>query len=147
MEKTNLFKLIHATEIISNENIVKFSSKFEFPVGISAILVLAQLRANGPVMQSDLAETLGYTKGAITNISSKLVKFELAERLYSEADRRTIHLQITEKGRSALMEAQKIGEEIFVELFEELTVEELDQYLYIQQKILNSMKNKRLSSL
>lgn len=45
------------------------------------------------------------------------------------------------------MEAQKIGEEIFVELFEELTVEELDQYLYIQQKILNSMKNIRLSSL
>ena len=145
MEKTNLFKLIHSIELISNENIVKFSSKFEFPVGISAILVLAQLRAKGPVMQSDLADTLKYSKGAITNISSKLVKFELAERLYNEEDRRTIHLKITSKGLSALVEAQKIGEEIFLELFEGLTEEELDQYLKIQKKIINGMKNKRLS--
>lgn len=145
MVNTNLFKLIHTIELISNENIVKFSSKFEYPVGISAILVLAHLRTNGPVKQSDLAETLRYSKGAITNISSKLVKFELAERLYSEEDRRTIHLKITNKGQSALLDAQKIGEEIFVELFDGLTEEELDQYLNIQQKILNGMKNKRLS--
>jgi len=145
MVNTNLFKLIHTIELISNENIVKFSSKFEYPVGISAILVLAHLRDNGPVKQSDLAETLRYSKGAITNISSKLVKFELAERLYSKDDRRTIHLKITNKGQSSLLEAQKIGEEIFVELFDGLTEEELDQYLNIQQKILNGMKNKRLS--
>lgn len=145
MEKTNLFKLIHSIELISNENIVKFSSKFAYPVGISAILVLVQLRANGPQKQSDLANILQYSKGAITNISTKLVKFELAERLYDEEDRRTIHLNITAKGRSALIEAQKLGEEIYMELFEGLTEEELDHYLRIQKKILNGMKDKRLS--
>lgn len=145
MEKTNLFKLIHSSELISNENIVKFSSKFAYPVGISAILVLAQLRTNGPKKQTELADILQYSKGAITNISSKLVKFELAERLYDEEDRRTIHLKITAKGQSALIEAQKLGEEIYVELFEDLTEEELAQYLSIQRKILYGMKNKRLS--
>ena len=145
MEKDNLFDLIHSIELISNEHIVRFTSKFSYPVGVSAILVLAELQSRGPLRASELADMLRYTKGAVTHISNKLVNHGLAERQYNEDDRRTVYLCITDKGSVALAEAQKLGQEIYLELFEELTEDELHEYLRIQRKMAEGMKNRRLS--
>lgn len=145
MEQDNLFDLIHSIEQVSNEHIVDFTSRYSYPIGVSAVLVLAELSDGKTLRQSELADMLGYTKGAVTHIASKLVHFELAERLYDEGDRRTVYLKITEQGCIALNEAQKIGESIFLELFEVLSKDELHEYLRLQQKLLEGMKNKRLS--
>ena len=145
MNQENLFDLIHSIEQLSNEHIVEFTSRYMYPIGISSVLVLAELRENGALRQSDLADMLNYTKGAVTHIATKLVNYELAERLYDEEDRRTVYLSITDKGVSALNEAQKIGESIFLELFEGLSKDELHEYLRLQQKLLEGMKNRRLS--
>ncbi len=145
MEKDNLFDLIHSIELISNEHIVRFTSQFSYPVGVSAILVLAELQSRGPLRASELAEMLRYTKGAVTHISTKLVNHGLAEREYNKDDRRTVYLRITAKGSMALTEAQMLGREIYLELFEELTEDELQEYLRIQRKMVEGMKNRRLS--
>lgn len=145
MEKDNLFDLIHSIELISNEHIVRFTSQFSYPVGISAILVLAELQSRGSLRASELADMLGYTKGAVTHISNKLVQHNLAERHYSKEDRRTVYLRITDQGVLALTEAQKLGQEIYFESFEELTEDELQEYLRIQRKMVEGMKNRRLS--
>lgn len=145
MEQDNLFDLIHSIEQVSNEHIVDFTSRYSYPIGVSAVLVLAELSNGKALRQSELADMLGYTKGAVTHIASKLVHFELAERLYDEGDRRTVYLKITEQGCIAINEAQKIGESIFLELFEVLSKDELHEYLRLQQKLLKGMKNKRLS--
>ncbi len=142
MGKANLFELIHSIEMVSNEQIIAFNSRFSYPVGISAVLVLSYLRSTGKETPTVLSETLGYSKGAVTNISAKLVRYGLAERVYDEKDRRSFSLRITEKGKQALMEAKKIGEEIFLEQFSVLTQEELDQYLTIQRKLLDSIKRR-----
>ncbi|MEG0260704.1 MAG: MarR family transcriptional regulator, partial [Lysinibacillus sp.] len=105
MEQTSIFKLIHTIELMNNENIKRFTRKFPYPLGISPILVLAELRTKGPQKQAKLAETLGYTKGAMTSIAAKLVKLELAERLYDETDRRTVQMVITKAGKEALKDA------------------------------------------
>lgn len=122
---------------------MRFTKTFSYPIGISPILVLSELRTKGPQKQVELAETVGYTKGAMTNIANKLVDLGLAERLYDENDRRTIQLKITAAGEQALTEAQKIGKDVFTQLFEVLNEEEINQYLRIQEKLVKSIQDRK----
>lgn len=142
MKQTTIFKLIHMVEQVNNHNIMRFTKAFRYPIGISPILVLSELNVKGPQKQAVLAETIGYTKGAMTNIAEKLVKLGLADRLYDENDRRTIQLKITAEGKKALSEAQEIGNDVFVDLFNVLDEEEIDQYLRIQEKLAQSIEAK-----
>jgi DNA-binding MarR family transcriptional regulator len=142
LKQTNIFKLIHMIEQVNNANIIRFTKAFPYPLGISPILVLNELHGKGPQKQAELAETIGYTKGAMTSIAEKLVKLGLAERLYDPSDRRTIRLQITVEGQSALAKAQSIGKEVFVQLFDVLDDEEIAQYLRIQEKLVQGIQQK-----
>ncbi|MFJ8263990.1 MarR family winged helix-turn-helix transcriptional regulator [Rummeliibacillus sp. NPDC094406] len=137
MKKTNIFQLIHANELVNNANIIQFSQRIQNYIGISPILVLSELKQRGAQKQTVLAENLGYTPGAMTNIASKLVKEGYAERQYNADDRRNVLLAITNLGLQALEEAQRVGSQIQVELFSVLSEEEIEQYLSIQQKLLN----------
>lgn len=125
---------------MNNANIIRFTKAFPYPLGISPILVLNELNMKGPQRQAELAETIGYTKGAMTSIAEKLVKLGLAERLYDEADRRTIRLQITQEGKNALVTAQQVGQEVFIQLFDVLNDEEIAQYLSIQEKLVRGIE-------
>ncbi|WP_397536624.1 MarR family winged helix-turn-helix transcriptional regulator [Rummeliibacillus pycnus] len=136
MKKTNIFQLIHANELVNNANIIQFSQRIQNYIGISPILVLSELKQRGAQKQTVLAENLGYTPGAMTNIASKLVKEGYAERQYNADDRRNVLLAITNLGLKALDEAQRVGNQIQVELFSVLSEEEIEQYLSIQQKLL-----------
>ncbi|MFF6014383.1 MarR family winged helix-turn-helix transcriptional regulator [Lysinibacillus fusiformis] len=142
MKQTSIFKLIHMIEQVNNANIIRFTKAFPYPLGISPILVLNELQVKGPQKQAELAETIGYTKGAMTSIAEKLVKLGLAERLYDPSDRRTIRLDITDEGKVALSKAQSIGKEVFVQLFEVLDDTEIAQYLQIQEKLVQGIQNK-----
>jgi len=143
LKQKNIFKLIRAVEQMNNENIMQFTKAFHHPLGISPILVLGVLQTKGPQKQAELAETIGYTKGAMTSIAEKLVKLGLAERIYDEKDRRTIQLKITVAGKNALIEAQAIGEDVFMQLFETLSEEEINQYLLIQEKIVQGIRDRK----
>lgn len=131
---------------MNNENIVRFTKAFPYPLGISPILVLSELRMNGPQKQAELAEKIGYTKGAMTSIASKLVDLGLAKRLYDDNDRRTIHMEITSEGENALVKAQGIGQDVFMQLFEVLNEEEIAQYLLIQEKLVQGIQQKKLQA-
>ncbi|WP_096273367.1 MarR family winged helix-turn-helix transcriptional regulator [Paucisalibacillus globulus] len=142
MEQANIFKLIHAIEKMNNHNIIQFTKQYPYPLGISPILVLSELRQKGPQKQVELAETLGYTKGAMTNIANKLVNLEFVDRLDVKQDKRANQLSITATGEKALVEAQEIGKEMFVDLFQVLTEEEINQYLSIQEKLLQGIEDR-----
>lgn len=140
MEKDNLFKLIHTVEQFTNEAILTWSKSFQHNVGISPILVLSELHMKGPQKQTDLANHLGYTPGAITNIANRLIKCRYAVRQYNEQDRRHVLLQITDLGEAVLHEAYEKGKEIRLELFQTLTEEEIHQFLTIHEKLLTKFK-------
>lgn len=142
-QTSSIFKLIHALEQINNDDIIGFTKEFKYPLGISPILVLSELRTKGPQKQVELAETIGYTKGAMTNIATKLVELGLSERLYDENDRRTIQLKITPLGEQALVDAHEIGKKLFMQRFEVLSEEELTQYLMIQEKLVQSIQERK----
>lgn len=141
MKKTDVFELIRTVELFSNEAIIRWNKSFGHSIGISPILVLSELRKKGPQKQTVLANNLGYTPGAMTNIANRLIRNGLAERKYNENDRRNVFLEITEKGCGLLKEAHQKGQEVRAELFQVLTEEELEQFLAIYAKLLKSYKN------
>jgi len=142
LKQTSIFRLIHMIDQMNNANIIRFTKEFPYPLGVSPILVLSELKHKGPQRQAELAETIGYTKGAMTSIAEKLVKLGLAERLYDENDRRTIRLQITEEGKNAFNKAQDVGKDVFIQLFEVLNEEEIEQYLLILEKLVQGIKDR-----
>ncbi|MGV3464165.1 MAG: hypothetical protein ACO1OT_02595 [Heyndrickxia sp.] len=53
----------------------------------------------------------------MTSIATKLLNLGLVERMYDENDHRTIRLNITAEGKKALIKAQEIGKEVFIQIF------------------------------
>ncbi|VEI05462.1 MarR family winged helix-turn-helix transcriptional regulator [Kurthia zopfii] len=142
MEDTNLFQVIHKTEQLNNLNIYHFTKNFNHKIGVSPILVLSELKFEGAQKQTVLADKLGCTPGAMTNIANKLVKLGFAKRLYNEDDRRHVLMEITEAGRNVLVDAQARGREAHSEIFNVLSEEELQQYLAITEKLLEAAINR-----
>lgn len=141
MQETNIFKLIRTVELFTNASIVSWTKTFQHNIGISSILVLAELRANGMQKQSTLSNALGYTPGAMTNIANKLIKDGYAAREYNENDRRIVLLTITEEGLIILADAQQKGREMKGELFSVLSQAEIEHFLNIHEKLLKSLES------
>src|SRR5699024_10178712 len=111
-----------------------------YNASVPQILVLFILQQKGTRKQSELANELGYTPGAMTNIATGLIKEDYAKRVYDESDRRIVRLDITDKGKMILDQDQQTGHEMREQLFSVLTEEEVQQYLAIQQKLLRNMQ-------
>ncbi|MFC4386228.1 MarR family winged helix-turn-helix transcriptional regulator [Gracilibacillus marinus] len=143
---TNLFRLIHMIQQMNNENIIQFTKAYPHMIGISPILALVELKVNGPLKPIELADKLGFTKGAITNITTKLLSLQFVDKIQDENDKRSFVLSINNNGIRALQNAQQIGENIFITHFEVLTDEELQQYLHIQKKLIHGMEKRKMKS-
>lgn len=141
LEEENVFELIRTVEQFSSEMILRWSRMFPQNIGLSPILVLYELKHSGPRKHSELAKTLGYTPGAVTNIANRLIKSGYANRNRDKADRRIVRLELTDAGEDILKEAQLKGQELRKEVFEHLTVEELAQFLNIHKKLLHHLEN------
>lgn len=141
MEKDDVFNLIHTMELFTNQAIVKWTKTFPYQISISAILVLSELKLNGPQRQSDLANSLGFTPGAVTNISNRLIKEGYAERQFDNNDRRVIFLRITDQGKKVVKEAHERGKQLHLELFKVLSKSEIQNFLAIYQKLLKQSQS------
>jgi len=140
LQESGIFQLIRTIELFTNETIIRWSKAFPYNASVPQILVLFVLLQKGARKQSELANELGYTPGAMTNIATGLIKEKYAERVYDESDRRIVRLEITDKGKEILVQAQKTGHEMREQLFSVLTEDEVQQYLAIQQKLLRNMQ-------
>lgn len=136
MKESTIIDLIHTSERVNDRATVRFMNRLNKNIGISQIIVLSQLHEHGPQMSSKLAAMLGYTTGAMTGISNKLIKENYAAREYLENDRRVILLAITEQGRQIITEVQELNQKVMAEIYSKLSEKEIDQYLGIQKKLL-----------
>lgn len=125
----------------NNKAILKWMKTTDHQLGLSPILVLAELKHKGPQKQTELAQTLGYTPGALTNIANKLIVNELAERMYDRHDRRAVMMKITDKGQQVLRDSEEKGHHLHAELFQVLSEHELKQFLAIYEKLVNNIDN------
>ncbi|WLV23708.1 MarR family transcriptional regulator [Aciduricibacillus chroicocephali] len=139
-QQDNVFELIRTVEQFSNEMIVRWTRSFPQNLGISPILVLHQLDEHGALKQTELANMLGYTPGAMTNIANRLLKEGFASRERDEQDRRIVRLALTPDGKDFLKKAHEKGAQLRQEVFEKLDKNELDEYLRIQKKLVGILE-------
>lgn len=135
MGEKDVLKIIHTMNLFSAKSIIKWNKSFQHSIGVSPLLVLADLKQNGAQKQAELARKMGFTPGAMTNISSRLIKHGFAERKYTEEDRRIIYLDITAEGIGILRKAKEKGEESYSTLFTPLNEDEVGQLISLIEKI------------
>lgn len=140
MEKNNFFELIHNAELFNDATMTLFMKQFNMNVNISQIIALSKLKEHGAQKPSALAQSLGYTSGAITGLTNKLVKEGYIVREQQEEDRRSILITITAKGLDVLEEAQKQGQAMRNDIYSVLNDDEVTQLLNIQKKLYSHVK-------
>lgn len=126
-----LYSVRQYTQSVMN----KWLQNFPYSVSISALLVLEELKKNGPQKQITLTKLLKLTPGAMTNIAAKLVSEEYAERVYNVQDRRITRLKITDTGMDLLKIAYETNEELNADLLNTLSDEEKDLFIKLLKKV------------
>ncbi|MFT9846688.1 MarR family winged helix-turn-helix transcriptional regulator [Aneurinibacillus sp. REN35] len=136
MDNTDIFHLLHTMQIFTNHAAIKWTKAFNQEIGISPLIVLSKLKHHGRLKQSELANKLGLTPGAITNIADKLIKKSYVVREFNTDDRRVVYLVITDEGRKILDKAIEASNEIQLEIFQAISKSEQKQLLQIYQKLI-----------
>ncbi|WP_414044408.1 MarR family winged helix-turn-helix transcriptional regulator [Macrococcus animalis] len=137
MKQSNFFEFVHDGNQLSYKMMSLFLKQFNHKVNISQIILLEYIKLNGASKPSTIAKALGFTDGAITTMTNKLVKMEYINRVPQLIDRRVILLNITPSGISLLKEAEITGEKVRNAVYSVLTDEELTLMKEIQKKLLN----------
>lgn len=137
MKQSNFFEFVHDGNQLSYKMMSLFLKQFNHKVNISQIILLEYIKHNGASQPSTIAKALGFTDGAITTMTNKLVKMEYINRVPQLIDRRVILLNITPSGISLLKEAEITGEKVRNAVYSVLTAEELTLMKEIQKKLLN----------
>lgn len=141
MNQSNFFEFIHGGNQLSYKMMTLFLKQFDHKINISQVMLLEYIKRNGASQPSTIAKTLGFTYGAITTMTNKLVEMKYINRVPQENDRRVILLDITPLGSSLLKEAETTGEKVRNAVYSVLTEEELIKMQFIQEKLLTHVES------
>ncbi len=84
---------------------------------------------------SDITKVLGLSPGAITIVLNQLEDDELVNRIYKKQNRRSVWVELTEKGEKVVEILQATRVDFWSDLLSHLSEEERDQYFHIIKKI------------
>ncbi|KOS61129.1 MarR family transcriptional regulator [Lysinibacillus agricola] len=97
---------LHNVEIIMRE-MLEIQQKSKMFVNLlsegeslsqNQLILLLQLKINGGMKATEIAEFFSVTPGAVTSMCDKLEKLELVERLREKEDRRVVKMILTNSG-------------------------------------------------
>ena len=121
---TNLFALFPLIQkkFMKPENI-----RDRHDLSPSHFQILILLKENGMLPVSEIAKRLIISRPNMTPLIDKLINEGMVKRIPSEADRRVIHIDLTENGRNFLENCQKTMTGYLKERFSCLSDEDLIQ--------------------
>src|SRR4051794_30859664 len=96
-------------------------------VNRTALRCLDVLDQRGPMTAGELAEAAGITTGAVTGLLDRLEALGYARRLRDSSDRRRVLVEMTPKARKAAMKIYGPLGELFTEMAQDYSAEELAQ--------------------
>lgn len=108
-----------------------------FGVTISQATALSMLNNTTSMTLTDIAENLGISKSATTQLLDSLIAHGLLIREADLADGRVFNISISSKGSSYLSKIKRRASGSMVSVFQVLSVEELSQLAAITEKLLN----------
>ena len=115
---------------VKMESILSQRLRKEFKTSMARFDVLAQLeRFPDGLTMSDLSRRLIVSNGAITGMVDKLMQGGLVVRAYDPADRRSVIVRLTRKGRERFLRMARRHEEWVVSILGDLSVEAQSELL------------------
>jgi DNA-binding MarR family transcriptional regulator len=116
-------------------------SDINCPVSMPQMQVLFAVYHNDKITVSELANRLGITPGAITQVVDMLIEQNFIERQKSETDKRTVFVAFTKDGKERFLAMKKEHLARLLPLFDALTDDELQTMVNLQKKIVANMLN------
>ncbi len=93
------------------------------------VMVLWQLRDNGPMTMGDLSEWLSVTHGVATRMVDRLLKKGMVERGHDDTDRRVVLISLTRMGHEVTEEVIAEGLAAVRGVFKNIPRREREEYL------------------
>lgn len=127
MKVDNTYSIISRINTAMNELIAK-----ELKInGIEGIVtshgsIIMSLLQHKELSMNDLAEKIGKTPQTVTTLVQKLISMGYVEKKKSESDRRTIMVNLTEKGREFEPILVSVSEKIFETQYEGMSKQEVE---------------------
>lgn len=133
MEKYNLADA--NDRLIINLRDISHTMRFLYEGKGSQKRILIVLNEAGTMTQNELTKRLGIQPGSVSEVLAKLESAGMLVRTPSEADRRTVDIALTGKGKALALEAAKQRSERHEEMFACLSEGEKSQLLAMLEKI------------
>jgi DNA-binding MarR family transcriptional regulator len=128
-ELESLFRIVFKT--FKNE----INELFKDEVPSNQFLTLRLLVEKGPLRVSEISDSLQVSTSHITALTDQLFTKGYIERTRSNEDRRVVKISITDKGCSVVGILEKRKSEYFLEKFNTLTDEELNDLILLFKKL------------
>ena len=89
---------------------------------------------------SEIANYLGTSLSSVTQLTDRLVKSGMIERLSDEADRRVIRVCLSNEGCNVLVRIQQAKRSALETAFAKIAAEDIKEYLRIQNQLIKSLQ-------
>ncbi|MES1046642.1 MarR family transcriptional regulator [Heyndrickxia oleronia] len=104
-----------------SKSFVNLISKGE-PLSQNQLILLLQLKINGGMKATEIADFFSVTPGAVTSMCDKLEKLDLIQRVRESEDRRVVKMNLTENGEKKVHDLfLKFSQEKLADIVEVLT--------------------------
>jgi DNA-binding MarR family transcriptional regulator len=113
---------------------------------VPQLAVLKELGAGGGRSIGELTRAVHLSQATVTGILDRLQRRGLIERRRGEADKRKVHVWLTETGRQALEQSPPLLHENFLEAFSRLPEWQQTQILSSLQRIVAMMEAERIEA-
>ena len=90
---------------------------------------------------ADIVTHRGMTKSHVSRSVANLCDLELLVRNFSEVDRRTAHLELTDRGRELAAAGKQAQQEFFARLYQGVPEEELELMKNVTRKVCENIEN------
>lgn len=121
---------------VSNHVSHAFAQKVESRgVTVAEWVILREMLRAGPTSPSQLADSVGLTRGAVSKLVERLYRKELAAKLVIEGDRRFQSIELTSKGKRLVPILAKLADDNDNDFFGHLKPEEHSNLIFLLQEI------------
>ncbi len=126
MDETFFNALLELNEIISRRSFMQRTQFLqEHNLSNSQMMSLFHLLHNKSVSLNNLAQFLGISNPAVSQLIEKLVRSDLVKRIPNPKDKRGKLLELTEKGKELTQEGKLVNQQLGLDLVNSLTEDEL----------------------
>ncbi|MGH7239389.1 MAG: MarR family winged helix-turn-helix transcriptional regulator, partial [Candidatus Saccharimonadales bacterium] len=129
----HLYQNMEATKRVMHGRMHVFAG--ECPISLSQMELLFTLKHMQPTSPKQLGNEMKLTPGAISQLLEGLVERGLVERRHDPTDRRAQTISLSSSGKTQLSDIEKRRGKILQSVLQELTTEELEVLLRVQEKL------------